>query len=75
MTTPTTPPSVPGPAGYGPQAAALATQYESIAFADVHRDVLHLFPQRPSRVLDIGAGPEPVQSLFIEPARQQKAAI
>lgn len=49
-------PSIPGTAGYGPHAAALATQYESITFADVHRDVLHLFPQRPGRVLDIGAG-------------------
>lgn len=51
-----TTPSIPGTAGYGPHAAALATQYESITFADVHRDVLHLFPQRSSRVLDIGAG-------------------
>ncbi|WP_010467206.1 class I SAM-dependent methyltransferase [Acidovorax radicis] len=55
MTTTTTP-LVPGTAGYGPNAAALVAQYENIAFADVHRDVLHLFPQRPSRVLDIGAG-------------------
>ncbi len=43
-------------AGYGVDAAALAEQYESISFADVHRDVIHLFPDRPSGVLDIGAG-------------------
>lgn len=45
-----------GIAGYGANAAGLADQYESIAFADVHRDVIHLFPQQPSAVLDIGAG-------------------
>lgn len=42
--------------GYGPHASVLAEQYERIAFGDVHRDVLHLFPTRPSNVLDIGAG-------------------
>ncbi|AWJ82560.1 SAM-dependent methyltransferase (plasmid) [Azospirillum sp. TSH58] len=42
--------------GYGENAEALTEQYESVAFADVHRDVLHLFPTRPSRILDIGAG-------------------
>ncbi len=42
--------------GYGENAEALTEQYESVAFADVHRDVLHLFPSRPSRILDIGAG-------------------
>ena len=31
-------------------------QYESIAFADVHRHMLHLFPTTPSQVIDIGAG-------------------
>lgn len=45
-----------GIAGYGANAATLAKQYESISFADVHRDVIHLFPERPSRILDIGAG-------------------
>lgn len=45
-----------GTAGYGAHATQLAAQYESISFADVHRDVIHLFPGMPSRVLDIGAG-------------------
>lgn len=45
-----------GTQGYQENARELATQYESITFADVHRDVLHLFPQHPCRVLDIGAG-------------------
>lgn len=45
-----------GTQGYGDNAKTLAQQYESITFSDVHRDVLHLFPSRPSRVLDIGAG-------------------
>jgi SAM-dependent methyltransferase len=42
--------------GYGENASALAEQYESITFSDVHRDVLYLFPSAPSRILDIGAG-------------------
>jgi SAM-dependent methyltransferase len=43
-------------AGYGEAAETLAEQYESVTFAEVHREVLHLFPTQPSRVLDIGAG-------------------
>ncbi|MFE9695173.1 class I SAM-dependent methyltransferase [Micromonospora sp. NPDC005806] len=43
-------------AGYGEAADTLAEQYESVSFADVHRDVLHLFPTEPSSILDIGAG-------------------
>ena len=31
-------------------------QYEGLRFADVHRAVLHLLPQAPGRVLDVGAG-------------------
>ncbi|MBL1099309.1 class I SAM-dependent methyltransferase [Streptomyces sp. 205] len=43
-------------AGYGDAAESLAEQYESVTFAEVHREVLHLFPAHPSSVLDIGAG-------------------
>jgi SAM-dependent methyltransferase len=43
-------------AGYAAEADRLAVQYESFSFADVHRDVAHLFPAAPARVLDIGAG-------------------
>ncbi|MFJ2899695.1 class I SAM-dependent methyltransferase [Streptomyces sp. NPDC087218] len=43
-------------AGYGEAAEALAEQYESVTFNEVHREVLHLFPSRPGSVLDIGAG-------------------
>ena len=43
-------------AGYGEAAQSLAEQYESVSFAEVHREVLHLFPARPGSVLDIGAG-------------------
>ena len=46
----------PSNAGYDADAAALAAQYESITFERVHRSVLHLFPQPPGNVLDIGAG-------------------
>ena len=48
--------SVSGTEGYGETADALVKQYESLAFADVHRHFLHLFPSTPSRVIDIGAG-------------------
>jgi 2-polyprenyl-3-methyl-5-hydroxy-6-metoxy-1,4-benzoquinol methylase len=34
----------------------LVRQYESISFADVHKQILHLIPKPPARVLDIGAG-------------------
>ncbi|MFJ5926997.1 class I SAM-dependent methyltransferase [Kitasatospora sp. NPDC092948] len=43
-------------AGYTDAAEALVEQYESVSFAEVHREVLHLFPTRPAAVLDIGAG-------------------
>lgn len=45
-----------GTAGYGSRALELTAQYESITFEAVHRDVIHLFPQTPVDVLDIGAG-------------------
>jgi SAM-dependent methyltransferase len=41
---------------YGAHAHRLAAQYETITFEETHRDVLHLMPVEPSRVLDIGAG-------------------
>jgi SAM-dependent methyltransferase len=47
---------VSGTEGYAEQADALRAQYEDIAFADVHRQVLHLIPTAPCTVLDIGAG-------------------
>jgi SAM-dependent methyltransferase len=47
---------VSGTAGYAAEAAALVRQYEAIPFAAVHRDILHLLPAAPARVLDIGAG-------------------
>lgn len=42
--------------GYGQQAEILARQYETLPFVEIHGDTLHLFPKRPSRVLDVGAG-------------------
>ncbi|MGF1427969.1 class I SAM-dependent methyltransferase [Kitasatospora sp. LaBMicrA B282] len=47
---------VPGTAGYREEADALAEQYEAVSFAQVHREVLHLLPSAPARVLDLGAG-------------------
>ena len=45
-----------GTEGYADEAEALVTQYEKISFAEVHRQVIHLIPTAPSRILDIGAG-------------------
>jgi SAM-dependent methyltransferase len=45
-----------GTEGYAEEADALLRQYESISFADVHRQVMHLVPKTPARILDIGAG-------------------
>jgi SAM-dependent methyltransferase len=41
---------------YGEKAEALAQQYESVSFEDVHGDILDLLPPPPARALDIGAG-------------------
>ena len=45
-----------GTEGYSEEAEALVRQYESISFADLHREVLRLVPAEPGRVLDIGSG-------------------
>ncbi len=45
-----------GTEGYAEAAEALTAQYESIAFAELHRPILHLIPAAASRILDIGAG-------------------
>jgi SAM-dependent methyltransferase len=45
-----------GTEGYADEAPALVKQYESIAFAEVHRTVMHLIPPAPARIVDIGAG-------------------
>jgi SAM-dependent methyltransferase len=47
---------VAGTIGYGTNASTLASQYESITFAEVYRDLNHLLPVSPVTVLDIGAG-------------------
>ncbi|MFE9401088.1 class I SAM-dependent methyltransferase [Streptomyces sp. NPDC006530] len=45
-----------GTVGYAETADALAVQYEEVTFDEVHRDVLHLVPAEPGRILDVGAG-------------------
>jgi SAM-dependent methyltransferase len=47
---------VSGTEGYAEEAEALVERYESIPFADLHRQVLHLIPTVPGRILDIGSG-------------------
>ncbi len=41
---------------YAETAAALVERYERVSFADLHRAFLHLIPNTPCRVLDIGSG-------------------
>lgn len=48
--------TVAGTQGYGVDADALAEQYESVTFEEVHGALLHLYPAPPGRVLDLGAG-------------------
>ena len=50
------PSSMSGTEGYAEEADALAERYERLTFAEVHGDVMHLFPAPPATVLDIGAG-------------------
>src|SRR5262249_33661327 len=45
-----------GNEGYTEEADALARQYESVRFVDVHGPTLHLLPTLHSDVLDSGAG-------------------
>ena len=52
---------VSGTEGYGETAAERFKHYESIGFADVHSDILHLFPTTPSQVIDSIAAPAPVR--------------
>jgi protein-L-isoaspartate O-methyltransferase len=48
--------AAPSTEGYAGEADALAVQYESVTFEDVHGPALHLLPSRPGLALDIGAG-------------------
>ena len=48
--------SVSGTEGYADEAPSLFERYDSLAFVDVHRRVLHLMPDSPGGVVDIGAG-------------------
>ncbi|KTS23525.1 SAM-dependent methyltransferase [Methylobacterium indicum] len=43
-------------AGYAAEAERLVSQYESIAFSEIHAAILPLLPAPPAHVLDIGAG-------------------
>ncbi|WP_316230670.1 class I SAM-dependent methyltransferase [Bradyrhizobium sp. SZCCHNR1051] len=49
-------PQVSGTEGYAAEADGLFVRYESIPSEQVHAAVLHLLPNTPARVLDIGAG-------------------
>jgi SAM-dependent methyltransferase len=46
----------PSTQGYAEQAAELIPRYEAVPFEHKYRAENHLLPQRPSRILDVGAG-------------------
>ncbi|MFC2950356.1 class I SAM-dependent methyltransferase [Marinicaulis aureus] len=46
----------PSNAGYAGEAEDLLRRYEALTFEEVHESVLHLLPETPSRILEIGAG-------------------
>lgn len=48
--------TVPGTQGYAAEAAVLVPRYEAIPFEDKHGVAMHLLPQQPARIADIGAG-------------------
>lgn len=48
--------NVPGTEGYAEHAEVLANEWCRVSFEDHHRPVLHLIPDAPSRILDVGAG-------------------
>ncbi|KVQ66758.1 SAM-dependent methyltransferase [Burkholderia territorii] len=47
---------VSGTEGYAENAPSLIEQWQDISFAEHHAPIMHLVPQAPSSVLDIGAG-------------------
>lgn len=51
-----TPVDVPGTEGYEEDAGWLIPRYESVSSVEKYRAVLHLFPESPSLILDVGAG-------------------
>lgn len=56
MQHPMEPSTVPGTEGYAENAGQLIARYESVAFLEKYRPVVHLLPTRACSVLDIGAG-------------------
>lgn len=47
---------VKGTQGYSEQAAQFLSRYDSMRFEDVHASIMHLIPETPGIVLDIGSG-------------------
>ncbi|RKE39928.1 methyltransferase family protein [Paraburkholderia sp. BL23I1N1] len=47
---------VSGTEGYAEHAQSLVKRWQNISFADQHKPVLHLIPEVPSRILDVGSG-------------------
>lgn len=47
---------VSGTEGYAEEAQSLLKRWQTISFADQHGPIVHLIPDVPSKVLDIGSG-------------------
>ncbi len=41
---------------YDKEAERYCKQYESLKFEDIHKDILHMLPEKGAKVLDVGAG-------------------
>jgi SAM-dependent methyltransferase len=48
--------NVSGAQGYAEQADLCIERWEAMSFAELHKGIVHLLPQAPARVLDVGAG-------------------
>ncbi|HDR9251566.1 class I SAM-dependent methyltransferase [Burkholderia vietnamiensis] len=48
--------NVRGTEGYAENAHSLIERWKDLSFAERHEPILHLLPQSPARILDIGAG-------------------
>ncbi|WP_428410214.1 class I SAM-dependent methyltransferase [Hyphococcus sp.] len=60
-------------AGYASEAEDLLQRYEALAFEEVHAPVLHLLPERPTRILEIGSGTGRDAAVFAKQGHQVTA--
>jgi SAM-dependent methyltransferase len=71
---PDAPAAVPGTEGYADDAELLIPRYESVNPCEKYQAVSHLFPTRPSLILDVGAGTG-VDAAWLAEAGHQVPAV